>query len=261
MLVANRSDESDDDDDDEGSPNGGGLLRESKMEMKKRRPLEDQMSLRSNGLANSEKKQLLHSEDDFESNDKTQSKITPELVSGENGSGAYLEHSDSVETISPPADSIEIVVGPVKAEFADLQAKLNSKDKLLAELEAKYYKGINTKALELEGITEDQDREIERHRHLYEMKRLEELRRRIDRVEQEKIDLLRKEQHITARLTYRSKVIGEKLAELEAIKEAEARKRELTLTKLYARLNGKIRELVAYHEGNLKVIQRKRLPY
>ena len=221
MLVANRSDESDDDDDGEGSPNGGGLLRESKMEMKKRRPLEDQMSLRSNGLANSEKKQLLHSEDDFESNDKTQSKITPELVSGENGSGAYLEHSDSVETISPPVDSIETVVGPVKAEFADLQAKLNSKDKLLAELEAKYYKGINTKALELEGITEDQDREIERHRHLYEMKRLEELRRRIDRVEQEKIDLLRKEQHITARLTYRSKVIGEKLAAKQTMKKNE----------------------------------------
>ena len=43
--------------------------------------------------------------------------------------------------------------------------------------------------------------------------------------------------------------------------ESESRKRELTLTKLYARLNGKIREQIAYHEGNLKVIQRKRVPY
>ncbi len=43
--------------------------------------------------------------------------------------------------------------------------------------------------------------------------------------------------------------------------ESESRKRELTLTKLYARLNGKIRQLIAYNEGNLKVIQRKRTPY
>lgn len=43
--------------------------------------------------------------------------------------------------------------------------------------------------------------------------------------------------------------------------ESESRKRELTLTKLYARLNGKIRAQIAYNEGNLKVIQRKRVPY
>jgi hypothetical protein len=55
-------------------------------------------------------------------------------------------------------------------------------------------------------------------------------------------------------LSFRSKVIGERLTELEAMHESESRKRELTLTKLYARLNGKIREQIAYHEGNLKVI-------
>ena len=81
------------------------------------------------------------------------------------------------------------------------------------------------------------------------------------KIEREKIKLLKQEQRVTSRLTFRSKVIGEKLAELEMMQEVESRKRELTITKLYARLNGKIREIVAYNEGNLKVIQRKKTPY
>ena len=83
----------------------------------------------------------------------------------------------------------------------------------------------------------------------------------MSRIEQEKIKLLKKEQRITARLSYRSKVIGQRLTELESMHESESRKRELTLTKLYARLNGAIRAQIAYNEGNLKVIQRKRIPY
>jgi len=59
---------------------------------------------------------------------------------------------------------------------------------------------------------------------------------------------------VTAHLSHRSKIIGEKIAELESMQESDSRKRELTLTKLYARLNGKIRQQIAYNEGNLKVI-------
>ena len=43
--------------------------------------------------------------------------------------------------------------------------------------------------------------------------------------------------------------------------EAEARKREVTLTKLYARLNSKIRAQIYFNEGNLKTLSRKRTPY
>jgi hypothetical protein len=43
--------------------------------------------------------------------------------------------------------------------------------------------------------------------------------------------------------------------------EAEARRRELTLTKLYARLNHTIRSQVTNAEGKLKAISRKRTPY
>ena len=115
--------------------------------------------------------------------------------------------------------------------------------------------------MELEGIGPEEEKEIERHRHLFEMQQLMELNKRMGRVEREKINLLKKEQRVTARLAYRSNVIGQRLAELEEMHENESRKRELTLTKLYARLNGKIKALVAYNEGNLKVVQRKKVPY
>ena len=83
----------------------------------------------------------------------------------------------------------------------------------------------------------------------------------MNRIEREKLRLIKKEQRVTARLKYRSNVIGERLAELEQMQESESRKRELTLTKLYARLNGKIRAQIHYNEGNLKVVQRKRIPH
>ena len=51
---------------------------------------------------------------------------------------------------------------------------------------------------------------------------------------------------------------GFKLDEIEEIFEANARKRELTLTKLYARLNHEIRRQVTAAEGNLRTIGRKR---
>ena len=93
------------------------------------------------------------------------------------------------------------------------------------------------------------------------MQQLMELNSRMQKIELEKIKLLKQEQKVTARLSFRSKVIGERLAELESMHESESRKRELTLTKLYARLNGKIRSQIQFNEGNLKVIQRKRTPY
>ena len=66
--------------------------------------------------------------------------------------------------------------------------------------------------------------------------------------------LLLLEQRSTTHLTYESACHGEKLAEIEAMADAKARKRELTLTKLYARLNGNIRTEIVYNEGNLKTL-------
>ena len=45
------------------------------------------------------------------------------------------------------------------------------------------------------------------------------------------------------------------------MQESRARKREITLTKLYQRLNGNIRSEILFNEGNLKTLSRKRTPY
>ena len=66
--------------------------------------------------------------------------------------------------------------------------------------------------------------------------------------------LLHLEQRSTTHLTYESSVHGEKLAEIEAMADAKARKRELTLTKLYARLNGNIKSEIVFNEGHLKIL-------
>ena len=93
------------------------------------------------------------------------------------------------------------------------------------------------------------------------MYQLELLEKRIQEIEKEKIDLLLIEQKSTTHLTYEANVLGEKLAEIEAMADQRARKRELTLTKLYSRLNGKIRNDIYSNEGNLKTVQRKRTAY
>ena len=60
-------------------------------------------------------------------------------------------------------------------------------------LEEDFYKRVSSKALELEGIRPEQEKEIERHHHLYEMQKLMELNQRMSRIELEKIKLLKQE--------------------------------------------------------------------
>lgn len=93
------------------------------------------------------------------------------------------------------------------------------------------------------------------------MHQLSLLEKRIREIEEEKVQLLLREQKSTTHLVYEANVLGEKLAEIEAMHDARARKRELTLTKLYSRLNGKIRNDIFSNEGNLKTVQRKRTAY
>ena len=46
-------------------------------------------------------------------------------------------------------------------------------------------------SVELEGIGAEQEEELERHRHLYELQQLKELEQRMTKVEREKLNLLR----------------------------------------------------------------------
>jgi glucan-binding YG repeat protein len=124
-----------------------------------------------------------------------------------------------------------------------------------------FYSAVNSKAVELAGLGEKDEKELDRHRHLFEMKELARLEKRLKIFEQKKIELLKQELSVTARLKYRSRVHGFQLDELEAMYDAEGRRRELTVTKLYARLNNQIRSQITNAEGKMKAVSRKRTPY
>ena len=90
------------------------------------------------------------------------------------------------------------------------------------------------------------------------MMQLQKLERKLRRIELEKIKLLKREQKITVELKYKSWIHSAYLIELEQKAEAEARKRELLLTKLYAKLNAQIRQKLFYNEGTYRRNFRKR---
>ena len=77
----------------------------------------------------------------------------------------YNEYDNSMASL----ETIDAFVGPVKREFNDLKKKIEDQDRQLEKLESDFYKTVSSKALELEGIGPEQEAEIERHTHLYEM--------------------------------------------------------------------------------------------
>lgn len=75
-----------------------------------------------------------------------------------------------------------------------------------------------------------------------------------------KIKLLREETQKSIELKYQGRYLAEILGEIEARFEAESRNREIVLTKLYARLNSKIKIQITDNEGHMKIQARKRIP-
>lgn len=63
---------------------------------------------------------------------------------------------------------------------------------------------------------------------------------------------------MTADLVRTARIYGAQLEEIEEMFEAEARRRELILTKLYSRLNHRIKLDIEDNEGNLKTQLRSR---
>jgi|LauGreDrversion4_2_1035121.scaffolds.fasta_scaffold818429_1 hypothetical protein len=138
------------------------------------------------------------------------------------------------------ASGVDLVVAPIKKGFTALQQKIFDTENELERLESKFYTVVSRRAVELEGVNEMGEEEIERHRQLFEMQEITRLEQKMRYLELEKIRLLKQEMIVTARLGYKSKVLGHHLDELEAIMDVEARKRELRITKLYARFNNEI---------------------
>jgi len=113
---------------------------------------------------------------------------------------------------------------------------------------------VSSRSVELEGLNEDHEHQIEQHKHMYEMLQLQKLEQKLRTLEFEKIRLIKKEFKSTAHLNFRSDIHGFYLDEIEQMQENEARKRELIITQLYAKLNNEIRRKVTNAEGSLQVI-------
>jgi hypothetical protein len=142
------------------------------------------------------KKRLLN-ESDFELNEKrTNNNSGTPGASGQSRKALLADDLfGAIDTDNSLAsmETLDAFVGPVKTEFDDLKRKIDAKDKELAELEDNFYKRVSSKAVELEGIGPEQEAEIERHRHLFEMQQLMELNQRMSKIEREKIELLKQE--------------------------------------------------------------------
>jgi hypothetical protein len=91
-----------------------------------------------------------------------------------------------------------------------------------------------------------------------ELKRLE---KKMKQVEREKIRLLKKEQRSEKSLLYTSGKRALEIEEVEALYELKARERERALTKLYGRLNSKIKEQILSNEGVSRSSVRKIKPF
>lgn len=89
---------------------------------------------------------------------------------------------------------------------------------------------------------------------MYEMDTINKLQMNLKRLEEKKIRLLKQEMRSSSRLRYKSQVLGFYLDEMEAMFMNEARKRELEITKLYARFNNNIATEIRNAEGSLQVI-------
>lgn len=129
---------------------------------------------------------LLNEDSDFENDLKKGNNIP--LVKRKKMEDLFSYGDKDAEDLGPhdsvaSLDTIDAFVGPVKTEFDNLKKLIESSDRELEILEADFYKQVSSKSMELEGIGPDQEAEIDRHRHLFEMQKLMELNQRMSRIE------------------------------------------------------------------------------
>jgi hypothetical protein len=62
------------------------------------------------------------------------------------------------------SNGVDVVVAPIKLAFTALQQKIFETENELERLELKFYMVVSRRAIELEGINDMTEEEIERHR-------------------------------------------------------------------------------------------------
>jgi len=123
---------------------------------------------------------------------RSDSKAKDAVHGSQSGADMYENTDQENESLLTSAN-LEDVVGPVKEEFEELRRKINENQNELEGLEKEFYSKVSSKAVELEGVGKEEDAEIERHRHLFEMMQLTKLEKRMRQMEKEKLALLKME--------------------------------------------------------------------
>jgi len=111
-------------------------------------------------------------------------KVTPDGIhqkGGKASSSALISADDDKletdsggldKTASTMASGVDMVVAPIKKGFTALQQKIFDTENELERLESKFYTVVSRRAVELEGVNEMGEEEIERHRQLFEMQEI-----------------------------------------------------------------------------------------
>ena len=125
-------------------------------------------------------------------------------------------------------------------------------------MEGEFYEGVKDITMDIEHLDPAELADKENHLEFQELKRLE---RHLKRVESAKINLLKREGYTEKELLLTSELRGLDLQELESRFEFKARERERALTKLFGRLNARIKSQILANEGVCKSSIRKMKPY
>lgn len=85
------------------------------------------------------------------------------LISGEDDRNETDTGMDQTAT-TVASNGVNVVVAPIKLAFTALQQKIFETENELERLELKFYMVVSRRAIELEGINDMTEEEIERHR-------------------------------------------------------------------------------------------------
>ena len=70
---------------------------------------------------------------------------------------------------------IETAVSSIKQTFSDFSRRILETENELSRHEIRFYSLVSSRSVELEGLTEENEQEIEQHKHMYEMLQLAKL--------------------------------------------------------------------------------------
>lgn len=141
-----------------------------------------------------------------------------------------------------------------KQNIDELESKIHRMDTDLDELESMFYQQVETRNVQLENI---EDEDLEKHCDLFEFSELQRLEKQISAIEEHKVNLIKKERYTQAELMKESSKIGLEVDALEQKNDFKSKEREREITKLYAKMSNKFRQIINMADGSIRISQRK----